>query len=230
MHLVEGSDSSQAEEASTRFDAELWRMTQQVKRTGGGMQGPDVSGGAPAPTAILPTNQMMPDAMLQPVLSMLSVMSLELRGSVLTVERHTDEPKKLFALAIKEEKALGYREPHTYIRPVGETEGVALMRVGDWAGAKAAYQQALSERPRSGFPLYGIAISSEKAGDSAAAAREYQEFLAVWRDADQELAQVTHAQTYLAEHSAVAVAPDRSQIAPAPAAKSLRCKRVMSGL
>jgi tetratricopeptide (TPR) repeat protein len=230
MHSVEGPDSSQAEEASTRFDAELWRMTQQVKRSGGGMQGLDVSSGAPAPTASAPKNQLMPDAMLQPVLSMLSVMSLELRGSVLTVERHTDEPKKLFALAIQEEKALGYREPPSYIRPVGEAEGAALMRVGNWAGAKAAYQQALSERPRSGFPLYGIAISSEKAGDSAAAAKEYQEFLAVWRDADPELAQVAHAQTYLAEHPAVAVGTDPKSkgLPPQPRSPS-DLKPVMSG-
>jgi len=80
----------------------------------------------------------MPDAVLRPVLSMLSVMSLELRASVLPVERHTDEPKKLFALAMQEEKALGYREPPTYFRPVGEAEGAALMRIGGWAGAFGA--------------------------------------------------------------------------------------------
>jgi len=34
MHLVEGPNSSQAEEASMRFDAELWRMTQQMKHAG----------------------------------------------------------------------------------------------------------------------------------------------------------------------------------------------------
>jgi hypothetical protein len=123
VHFVEGSNSSQAEEASTRFDAELWRMTQQMKDAGSGMQGLDISSRGPARTARPPKNRLMPDAMLRPVLSMLSVMSLELRASVLTLERHTDEAKKLFALAMQEEKALGYREPPTYIRPVGEAEG-----------------------------------------------------------------------------------------------------------
>lgn len=59
------------------------------------------------------------------------------------------------------------------------------------------------ERPRSGFPLYGIAMSSEQAGDSKAATTEYAEFLAAWRDADSELAQLRHAQAYLAEHERV---------------------------
>lgn len=31
------------------------------------------------------------------------------------------------ARAAKDEKALGYREPPIYIRPVGETEGAAML-------------------------------------------------------------------------------------------------------
>jgi tetratricopeptide (TPR) repeat protein len=207
MHLVEAADNSQAEEASTRFDAELWRMTQQMKDTEG-VPGIGVSSAAPASP---PKNQLMPDAMLQPVLKMLSVMSLELRASVLSSEKHTDDARKLFARAAQAEKALGYHEPPSYICPVGENEAAALMAVGDWTGAKAAYQRALSERPRSGFPLYGIAMSSESAGDSAAAAKEYQEFLAAWTDADPDLHQVAHAQKYLAEHQAITVAPTEAE-------------------
>jgi tetratricopeptide (TPR) repeat protein len=149
----------------------------------------------------------MPDAMLQPLLKMLSVMSLALRASVLSSEKHTDDTREFFARAAQAEKALGYHEPPSYICPVGETEAAALMAVGDWTGAKAGYQRALSERPRSGFPLYGIAKSSESAGDSAAAAKEYQGFLAAWPDADPDLPQVAHAQKYLAEHQAITGGP-----------------------
>jgi tetratricopeptide (TPR) repeat protein len=130
---------------------------------------------------------------------------------VLSSEKHTDDARKLFARAAQAEKALGYHEPPSYICPVGENEAAALMAVGDWTGAKAAYQRALSERPRSGFPLYGIAMSSESAGDSAAAAKEYQEFLAAWTDADPDLPQVAHAQKYLAEHQAITVAPTEAE-------------------
>jgi tetratricopeptide (TPR) repeat protein len=75
--------------------------------------------------------------------------------------------------------------------------GSPKIDVGDWADAKAAYEKALIERPRSGFPLYGIAMSSEKAGDAEAAAKEYADFLAAWKDADPTLGQVTHAQPTL---------------------------------
>jgi predicted TPR repeat methyltransferase len=74
------------------------------------------------------------------------------------------------------------------------------MAIGDSAGAKVAYKKALAERPRSGFSLYGIALSSEQAGNVAAATVEYAEFLAAQKNADPGIAQVTHAKTYLAEH------------------------------
>jgi len=190
MQAVEAHHLSQAEELSTQFDAGLWRMAQQLKHAPA-MQG--ATGNKPSTGP--PKLQLMPDALLQPLLSSLSVMSLELRASLLTAQNRVPEAKSLFAQALQEEKGLGYREPPGYIRPVGETEAAALMAVGDWTDAKSAYEQALLERPRSGFPLYGIAMSYEKAGDPAAAVKGYTTFLAAWRDADSALAQVTHART-----------------------------------
>ncbi|MGA8026308.1 MAG: tetratricopeptide repeat protein [Bryobacteraceae bacterium] len=198
MQAIETHDLSKAEESSARFDAELWRMSQQWKDSPG-MQTTAANKRA---AGDVPKLQVMPDALLHPLLSSLSIMSLELRASLLTVRGKIGEAKSLFVKAAQEEKALGYREPPNYIRPVGETEGAAMMSAGDWADAKTAYEQALLERPRSGLALYGIAMTSEKAGDSGAAAKEYADFLAAWKDADPALAQVTHAQSYLTEHSA----------------------------
>lgn len=148
--------------------------------------------------------QVMPDAKLAPLLKSLSIMSLELRASLLAAKNQIAEAKKLFAQAAQQEKALGYREPPAYIRPVGETEAAALIAAGDWSGARAAYQQALLERPRSGFSLYGIAVCTEKAGDSAAAAREFADFLSAWKDADPSLTQMAHARDFVAQHPVVA--------------------------
>ncbi len=196
MEAVEARDLGTAENSSARFDAELWRMSQQSKDSS--VMRAMAANNAPAGP---PKLQIMPDALLQPILSTLSVMSLELRASLLTAQRETAAAKSLFAQAAQEEKALGYREPPAYIRPVGEAEAAALMAVGDWTDARTAYERALLERPRSGFPLYGIAMSSEKLGDSVAAAKEYADFLAAWKDADSELPQMTHARTYIAEHT-----------------------------
>ena len=151
-----------------------------------------------------PKLPVMPDALMQPLLNSLSIMSLELRASLLTAQGKTDEAKRLFMKAAQEEKALGYHEPPSYIRPVSETEGAAMLAAGRWTDAKSAYKEALLERPRSGLVLYDIATSSEKAGDFASAAREYSEFLTAWKDADLDLAQLAHARTYLAAHPTAA--------------------------
>jgi tetratricopeptide (TPR) repeat protein len=131
------------------------------------------------------------------LLSSLSIMSLELRAAILAEQKRLPEARALFAQAAQEEKALGYREPPTYIRPVGETEGSALMRAGDYSDAHKAYEAALVERPRSGFPLFGMARSSEAAGDEATAAKEYAEFADAWQQGNPDLPQMTHAREFL---------------------------------
>jgi tetratricopeptide (TPR) repeat protein len=197
MQAIEDRHGEAAEQLSVQFDAELWRMTQATKD--------GVGAGAPTPQASSPRPRqpkipVMSDAYIEPLLSTLSVMSLDLRASILAADQHTAESEKVFAQAEGEEKALGYHEPPLYIRPVGEAEGDALMAAGDFAAAKAAYQKALLERPRSGFALYGIALCSERAGALEDAAREYSEFISAWKNADPGLPQLQHARIYLAQH------------------------------
>jgi tetratricopeptide (TPR) repeat protein len=195
MQAIEAQDLAKAEELSLRVDADLWQVSQQLKDSTGAQGNTATTVGEGAPKL-----QLMPDALLQPLINNLSVMSLELRAAILIAKKQTDEGKKLFGEAAQEEKALGYREPPNYIRPVGETEGAALMAAGDWKGAREAYKRALLERPRSGFPLYGIAICNERSGDTAAATAAYMEFLQAWKDADSKLPQLMHAQSYVAEN------------------------------
>jgi tetratricopeptide (TPR) repeat protein len=180
---------------STDFDAELRRMAEVSKD----VRNPKSEEAAGASKG-LPKIQVMPDAMLHPLLDYLSVMSLELRASLATVEKQSDEANKLFAQAQQQEKGLGYREPPVYIRPVAETEAAALVAIGDWSGGKEAYRRALQRRPRSGFALYGIAMCNEKLGDMAAASQGYAEFLTAWKYADAGLPELTHAQNFIAEH------------------------------
>ena len=78
---------------------------------------------------------------------MLSIMSLELRGSVAAGQGNIDDAQALFARAAKEEKALGYREPPIYIRPVGETEGAAMLRAHRLKDAKAAFEKGIVRAP-----------------------------------------------------------------------------------
>jgi tetratricopeptide (TPR) repeat protein len=201
MQAIENRDLSVAQESSDHFDAELWRISDGSKASRATQNVP-VSAGSTSRN--VPKLEVMPDAQLQPLLGSLSVMSLELRASLLASQAKADAAKNLFRKAAEQEKALGYREPPNYIRPVGETEGSVMLTFGDWADAKAAYQAALVERPRSGFALYGIALASDKAGDTDVAVRGYAAFLAAWKDADPDLPQIAQARSYLAEHPATA--------------------------
>jgi tetratricopeptide (TPR) repeat protein len=196
MQAVDSHNLSKAQDSSARFDAELWRITRKLKDAQRVAQTMTPNSAPLSPPKI----SVRSDAYIEPVLSTLSVMSLELRGSLSTARKQNSEAKRVFAKAAREEKDLGYREPPLYIRPVGEAEAAALMAAGDFAGAKAAYQLALTERPRSGFPLYGMALSSEKAGDPEAAAKGYSDFLNAWKDADPDLVQLARARTYVAQH------------------------------
>jgi tetratricopeptide (TPR) repeat protein len=199
MEALDVHDITKAEESSIRLDGELWRISEQLKDE-------KAAETKEAKTAELstPQVQLTPDALAEPLVSTLSIMSLELRAAVLMAKEKTENAKKLFAQAARAEKALGYREPPIYIRPVGEAEAAALIAAADWKDAKAAYKRALIERPQSGFPLYGIAMSTEHAGDVDAATAEYADFVKAWKDADPELAQMIHARAFLAEHARAA--------------------------
>jgi tetratricopeptide (TPR) repeat protein len=195
MQAIESHDLPAAEEASQRLDAEQWRVSQRIAADEAAKEKDKKKDDDTAPK-----NVLMPDAMAKPLLENVSIMSLELRAGILVAKNQLDEAKKLYAEASRQDKELGYREPPVYIRPVGETQAAALLSVSAWSDAKAAYQQALIDRPKSGFPLYGIAFASEKSGDLKSAATEYATFVSEWKSADASLPQLAHAQAFLAEH------------------------------
>jgi hypothetical protein len=199
MQALEQHELSRAEEASAQVDAELWRTSNRLKDEEGSKAKEDKN--KKTADAAPPKLQVMPDALPEPLVHNLSIMSLELRAGLLMEKKLTDDAKKLYAQAAREEKALGYHEPPAYVRPVGETEAAAFLAASDWTDAKAAYKDALVERPRSGYPLYGIAMASEQAGDIPSATAEYADFLSAWKSADPDLPQLIHARSYLASHN-----------------------------
>jgi predicted Zn-dependent protease len=192
MQSVEAHEPDVAERHSVLLDSSLWRMSEQIKD----QEAKEKK--AAAPTG---NQSMSPDPLPQPLLKMLSIMSLELRASMLATQNNVPEAEKLFATALREEKELGYREPPFYIRPVAESEAAALMTAGKWPEAEAAFQKALVERPNSGFALYGIARMKEKMRDADATSAAYRQFLSAWKTADPGLPEMQHAQQWMSQHS-----------------------------
>jgi tetratricopeptide (TPR) repeat protein len=196
MRALDRNELDGAEAASSRMDAGLWRLQQEqadTAKTADAKAKADQASKAAEKKDEPPMVPILPDADSGPLLRSLSVASLELRAGVLAGQGKVEAAKKLYATAVKDEKGLGYHEPPLYIRPVAETEAVALLKAKDYAGAKAAYEAALVERPDSGFELYGLARVMELSGDASGARAGYQNFLKAWPAADAGLAEVTHA-------------------------------------
>jgi hypothetical protein len=197
MQALESHDAAQAEDSSRRLDAQLWRVSERVKDE-------DAAKDKEKKNDDKKKQIVMPDATAKSLINNLSIMSLELRAGILVEKKKIEDAKNLYAQAAREEKNLGYREPPAYIRPVGETEAAALLSISDYTAAKAAYQQALTERPNSGFPLFGLALTEEKSGNTPAASTAYSTFLKSWPQADQSLPQVAHAKQFVDGHAVAA--------------------------
>jgi tetratricopeptide (TPR) repeat protein len=210
MKALEGGDAAAAQAASDRMDATLWRLhseqddkkaaDEEAKKAAAKDSSTDTKNDQKDKP---PTEPVMPDASAEPLTKALSIASLELRAGILAAQGKLEAAKKLYASAALEEKNLGYREPPFYVRPVGETEGAALIAAKDYAGAKTAYEAALVERPNSGFGLYGLALVKEKMGD-AGAREAYQAFLKAWSNADSTLPEVAHAHKVVSGESIAA--------------------------
>jgi tetratricopeptide (TPR) repeat protein len=197
MQALESHNVTQSENSSRLLDAQLWRVSERMKDE-------DAAKNKEKKNDDKKQQMIMPDATAKSLINNLSIMSLELRAGILVEKKQIEVAKNLYAQAAREEKDLGYREPPAYIRPVGETEAAALLSVSDFAAAKTAYQQALIERPKSGYPLFGLALTEEKSGNANAASAAYTAFLKSWPQADQSLPQLTHAKQFVDGHAVAA--------------------------
>jgi tetratricopeptide (TPR) repeat protein len=173
MKAAETDQLSEGEEDSIRLDALLWRLSQEQ------ITDRDKAG-------------------RERVLKILGTASLELRGNLASHKGEYEEARRLLEGADRKEVEIGYAEPPQYSRPAMEVLGSACIRAGKFDEARGAFRKALSERPHSGFALYGIALSWDKQGKSEEAVRAYREFLDAWAHADRDLPPVKAAEAVVA--------------------------------
>jgi tetratricopeptide (TPR) repeat protein len=139
------------------------------------------------------------DRTAQRVGEILGVASTELAGNVASHRGNYASANELLKEAVEKEKKLGYSEPPLYSRPSLESLGYAAIRAGQWETARNAFREVLALRPKSGFGYYGIALAYDKEGNRSAAAKAYQDFLASWQHADEDLAMVRAARAAVAQ-------------------------------
>jgi hypothetical protein len=182
IEALDEHDLARAEAASAQFDAELWRISDRLKdEEATEAKEQDKKSADAGPLKL----QVMPDASPNPLVSNLSVMSLELRGGLLMAKKLSDDSKKLYAQAAREENALGYRSRLRSAR-CRDGSGGAYGPVRTGATQRQLTKCARRDL-RSGFPPYGIAIANEQAADIAAATAGYADFLAVVAACPREL-------------------------------------------
>jgi tetratricopeptide (TPR) repeat protein len=131
----------------------------------------------------------------------LAVSSLDLRGNIASGRGEVDTAERLLSQAVRKEKENGYGEPPVFSRPATESLGYARLRAKQWDKAREAFMASLTDRPKNGHALFGLAQSYAFAGDVAEATRAHREFLATWSRADPDLPQVQTAQRWLAKHA-----------------------------
>lgn len=204
MKSVQAKDLESAKTQSTELDAQLWHLSQQIDEQAAADKK------KPKDDA-RPTNQKQPtDQTAGAMLKNLAIMSLELRAAILIPDGKITEAEALFAQARREETELGYHEPPAFIRPVAEQQAELLAAAGKPAEAEKSWKQALEDRPKSGYPLFGLAELAEKSGDSSKTTAAYNEFLTAWKTADPVLPQIQHAQQWLAAHPSTALASSQA--------------------
>ena len=131
------------------------------------------------------------------VLNLLESYSLDLRGNIECAKGRLDAGLALLRKAADvERKKVGYAEPPAYGKPESESIGYAYLLAGQFAKARAAFEDELKVRPNSGHALYGIALSYEREGDRTRTAEAYAKFLESWKNADPDLPMAQHARNW----------------------------------
>lgn len=88
-------------------------------------------------------------------------------------------------------------QPPYPIIPAHELFGTLLMELRRPADAREQFQQALKRTPGRPKAIYGLAQAEQATGDQQAARRDYEQFLALWKNADPDRPELAVARTFL---------------------------------
>jgi len=95
-------------------------------------------------------------------------------------------------------------QPPYPIIPANELFGMLLMELNRPADAMERFLHTLKRTPGRPKAIYGIALAAQTKGDNATAKQRYQEFLAIWKNADLDRPEVATAKEFLAKVPAAA--------------------------
>jgi tetratricopeptide (TPR) repeat protein len=90
-------------------------------------------------------------------------------------------------------------QPPYPVIPATELSGYLLLDINRPAEAAAYFQKTLQRTPSRPKAIFGLARAAQALGDNATARERYQEFLNIWKDADQDRPEIATARDFLAK-------------------------------
>lgn len=92
-----------------------------------------------------------------------------------------------YEVAVAAQDQLPYTEPPFWYYPTRQSLGQALLENEDYAAAETVYRKDLSQYPRNGWSLHGLALSLEAQDKQEEARKIRARFENIWQRADVEL-------------------------------------------
>jgi tetratricopeptide (TPR) repeat protein len=121
---------------------------------------------------------------LNPAADVMAVASAYLDGRLALMANDLDGAAAHFRLAATAEEKLSYNEPPDWYLASNWMLGKTLLRLGDAAGAEAAFRADLKRNVAHGRSLYGLATALRDQGKAAEADATQKSFEHAWRAAD----------------------------------------------
>jgi tetratricopeptide (TPR) repeat protein len=120
--------------------------------------------------------------------SVISLATHMLEGEILVAEGNVDAGLAELQTAVKEEDALKYNEPPSWMIPVRHSLGAVLMKAKRFAEAEQIYRDDLTRLPENGWSLFGLAESlrEQKKNDGEVISTNAK-FQKTWAKADTKI-------------------------------------------
>lgn len=115
-----------------------------------------------------------------PAPDLLALAKTVARGRFATAQKQYAKAAEYYRQALTLESRIPYQEPPYWYYPVRQSLAAVLYLDGQYAEAGREFRAALSQTPRNGWVLYGLALAEEAQGHRAEAAAARQAFSNSW--------------------------------------------------
>ena len=119
-----------------------------------------------------------------PASQVLAIANALAQGELALAQGQMDQAVASFSSAVSAQDELPYTEPPFWYYPSRQSLGHALLLAEDFVAAEKVYRKDLSQYPRNGWSLFGLALSLEGQGRQDEADKVRTRFANIWERSD----------------------------------------------